>query len=418
MWWLSAYVVLASLVLFGVGQVFLAARLVKALRSYRQPLWESTPMPQVSILLSLRGNDPFLASGLRMLMAQDYPNYELRIVVDSEHDASLECVRNVQSSQTACQVLVSTLAPHSGRCSRKCAALVQLLNEVPETTEVIVLADADLVSHSRWLLELVAPMQDEAVGATHGNRWFWPPQARVGSLVRYCWNAAAVVIMYIFRIPWGGTFAVRTSVLQQAKLAEKWSQAVVEDAPMLTALRTCGKRIEFVPGLMMINQEECTLSYSLDFIKRQLTWTRLYHPNWWAIVTQALTSLGIVLGSIVIAIGCLAVGDRTSAGAVMGALVVYVLSVAMLLLWIEQQVRGVVARRGGELHQFSQWQRCKAILAIPLTFVVHLMATLLATTRRTVTWRGVTYRLHGPWDIEVIAEHQLPEAQTDSRLSI
>ena len=76
------------------------------------------------------------------------------------------------------------------------------------------LADADTIAHPTWLRELAGALADPTVGAATGNRWYMPDEISAAAMVRYLWNAAAIVQMYCYRIAWGGTLAVKTSVLR------------------------------------------------------------------------------------------------------------------------------------------------------------------------------------------------------------
>ncbi len=147
--------------------------------------------------------------------------------------------------------------------------LLRMVAGLDESREVVALIDSDVVPHSRWLRELVAPLRQPRVGAAFGNRWYMPRYGDWGSVVRYLWNAAAVVPMWLCSIPWAGTFAIRTKVLRDCGLLKKWSLVMAEDAPAKQALEDQGLRLRFVPSLMMVNREDCTLAFGLDFIKRQ-----------------------------------------------------------------------------------------------------------------------------------------------------
>ncbi len=50
-----------------------------------------------------------------------------------------------------------------------------------------------------------------------------------GALVRYLWNAAAIVQMYWYEIAWGGTLAVKRKAIEKAGLLERWRHAFCED---------------------------------------------------------------------------------------------------------------------------------------------------------------------------------------------
>ena len=124
---------------------------------------------------------------------------------------------------------------------------MQAAKNLDDACEAVVIIDGDVVVHSTWLQELVAPLLNPQIGAAYGNRWFLPPTANWGSLVRYLWNVAAVVPMQVFGIPWGGSFAIRKSALYESGLFDRWSQSIVHDAPAKALLKNIGLRVQFVP---------------------------------------------------------------------------------------------------------------------------------------------------------------------------
>ena len=363
-----------------------------------------SPLPPAAILLSLRGADPYLAKGLRCLMQQDYPDYELHIVVDRRDDPAWEVAEQAMALPRRAAMYLQELKEPLSTCSRKCSALVQMVSALDESREVVVLADADLVSHAGWLRELVAPLADPRVGAAFGNRWFMPRNGRWGSLVRYLWNAAAVVPMWLYNIPWGGTFAIRRKVLRDCGLVEKWSRAVVEDAPMRQALEEQGLRLRFVPSLMMVNREDCTLPFGLDFVKRQLTWTRWYHPNWSAVVIHAIVTTAIMAAALLLGFAGWIAGDAETMRWAAGGIGVYLATMLVLTGVMESNVRRVVQARGEPTAWLSPRVLLRLPVAVLLAQAIHLIAVLLAMFKRRVAWRGATYWIAGPWQVRLISD--------------
>src|SRR4051812_43204348 len=51
--------------------------------------------PRVTVLLPLRGSDPVLADCLRGLCRQEYPSYQIHIIVDSSDDPAWATIREV-----------------------------------------------------------------------------------------------------------------------------------------------------------------------------------------------------------------------------------------------------------------------------------------------------------------------------------
>lgn len=420
---LSQLAIIAFLVLTAMGlcQLFGAVLFVPLFYRHKADSPPDGELPRVAILLSLRGADPSLARGLRRLMRQDYPRYEIRIVVDSENDPAWDVVRHAVEETGADFVSVGPMRDRRETCSLKCSALVQLAAELKDEDEVVVLADADLVSHDCWLRELVSPLSEEGVGAACGNRWFWPEKAYLGSLVRYLWNVHAVMPMHYLRIPWGGTFAIQAAVLRDSGLLAKWSRAVVEDAPVCTALREHGLALRFVPSLMMVNREDCDLPFSFDFVKRQLTWTRTYHPRWAPVVMHSILTTGSLVLGVILALAGAVTGQWPVAAFAGGGLLVYWLTTTAVIAILEAGVRRVIRRRGEDqrIPSFSWERQFKLILAMPLTQGIQFFSVLAATFRRRIAWRGITYEIGGPWDVRIVNYTPFDQKKrTDSNMSL
>ena len=413
--------ILGILLVAAIVQVVFSVVFVQLFYRWKRPNVPDEQLPRAAILLSLRGADPYLVSGLRCLLSQDYPDYELHVVVDHREDPAWDAVEQVTAELGTASVHIAPLRTPSDTCSLKCSSLLQLLEGVDESVEVLVQADADLVSHSGWLRDLISPLvAGEGIGATFGNRWFMPRSGHWGSVVRYIWNAAAVIPMYVNSIPWGGTFAIRASVLKKAGLAEKWSKAVVEDAPVRTALQQEQLKLKFVPTLMMVNREDCGLAFALDFIKRQLTWTRLYHPRWGLLVWHAAIGTLLLFAAVAMIPCCLMVGRQDLAVWMTAGLAAYGVVLLALVAMLELGVRHVVRARGESVGPLLHPMLLKILPGILLTQVVHAIATAMAVFRRRVAWRGVTYHIRGPWDVQMLdyRPFETPDRAEDSNLSL
>lgn len=391
--------ILAALVIL---QALPILAFVASFRSLSPATIQDKSLPKAAVVLSLRGADPFLADCVRALLNQNYPQYYVQIVVDSQEDPAWEIVNEVIQRSSATHVKVSLLMVRHETCSLKGSALVQAISELDNSYEAVALVDADVVVHPDWLRELVAPLADEQIGSTTGNRWYMPQTSQWGSLVRYIWNSPAVVFMYIHQCPWGGSMALKLSVLRQARLLETWTQGVSVDAPIRKALQEMGLKVKFVPTVMMSNREGCDFSRCLRFITRQLLVIRLYSPKWMLIVMQvSITTLafGLAIALLLIA---LVSGNFSATAWLAGGLASYVLAMAMLLVLLEQSVEKVVQARGEPTTRFSILLMVKILLALPLTQLVYAVTMVSAILARSIEWRGITYQIKGPWNIQLI----------------
>jgi len=190
------------LICFALLNVYWGQHCARLYQTQQQQPTDSDYTPPATVILSLRGNDPFLTRCLDGLLNQDYPQYNVKIIVDHISDPALSFVNRYLQIHTHPHCQVSIRKHHTGACGLKNASLVQAMNELDEAVEVVAWLDADVVPHQSWLRELVAPLQDSKVGVTSGIRWYAPPDINAGTMARHAWNAAAVIQMLSLKIAW------------------------------------------------------------------------------------------------------------------------------------------------------------------------------------------------------------------------
>ncbi|QYO62429.1 glycosyltransferase [Leptolyngbya sp. 7M] len=380
----------------------------------------SPDLPKATIILCLRGADPFLPDCLKRLLSQDYPNYQLHIVVDNPDDPAWSVVNQIVTNQTDLPVKVSSLHVRHATCSLKCSALLQAISELEPDCEVVALADADTLAHPTWLRELIIPLQDPQVGATTGCRWYLPADVQWGSLTRYLWNTSVVVCMHKDSIPWGGSLAVRTEVLQQSGVLAQWQQALVEDATLDRVLKSQGLQIRVVLSVLMANRESCKLSSFLRWLQRQMVFVRLYHRSW----TESFIYNSIVFGLLVLVYGTLLVAVSTQqwqAVLWLGAALAINFTVSLVQLWqIHRELSNELQRRGEPVTAFSAVAIIKLLVMLPLSQILCNLVLMSALLVRRIEWRGITYEINAAQQIQLVQynPYRLLEHPVNSTVSL
>ncbi len=359
-------------------------------------------LPNTTVILSLRGSDPFLRSCLTGLFSQDYPNYQVRVIVDSPEDPALDIVTQALDSSGQAHVKVSTLNVKYQTCSLKCSALIQAVSLLDQNCEVVALIDSDTVPHSTWLRELVGPLADRKIGLTAGNRWYVPIKGRWGSSVRYLWNISAVLQMHFYDIPWGGSLAFRKERFQQIQLLERWQHTLSEDVILHSAMRDQGLEIKFIPSLLMVNRETCELPNFIRWISRQLLMVKLYHSSWWAIVSYGLfSSLILILLGVLLLFAIVTFQWQILVWTASG-LAVYAVGLVSCICYLDREVRQVVALRGEHIPIFSLATVARILLALPVAQFAFAISIISAIQIKTVEWRGIFYKVISPWNIQLV----------------
>jgi hypothetical protein len=337
-------------------------------------------LPNTTVVVALRGADPLLAEMLRGLLRQDYPQFSVRIIVDSSMDSAWPVVREALAEHTHVDARASVLATRLETCSLKTSALLQATLDLDESLDVVALIDADVVPPSYWLRELVRPFgEDATVGATTGVRWYHPDVRGSAAIIRSFWSAGAAAQMVAMDIPWGGTLAVRAQLVRDPALRAAWASAFVEDVSLGEYLRERGLRLRTLPRLTMVNVEATSLAACLRFLRRQLIAVRLHHPSWQRVL---LTGVGMAVAPpVTVALAWYAPVWRMPLLVLLG---VGVVGTVLPLLAVLQRIRVRSPRRltAMKLTELPAWMA---------TSYAYFWALLMAAFARRVEWRGISY---------------------------
>jgi hypothetical protein len=347
--------------------------------------------PPACIVLCLRGSDPFLDRCLDGLIHQDYPDYELLVVVDSETDEALPHVRRAEKEFGSERVQVVVRDVNLSTCTRKCSSLRSAYDRIHDRIQVVATCDGDTVTHPTWLRELVAPMHDPKVLATTGNRWYAPPDHDWAGFIRYYWNAMAFPAMVAYHIPWGGSLAIRSDVFRDPVYLDYLAHAFSEDTQLARYLATKNTSAVSVIPLVMLNEERTTFHSLWGFLQRQMLAARLHHHAWPLVLGNAV-AVGLVSWVML---------PLTILGGMQNFLLGWVIP-ATIYSWVvtievgrfERLVRRTQREwHGRSLPGFGPWRILATYFTPTATAYFYSVAVIVAWLSRRHEWRGITYQL-------------------------
>jgi cellulose synthase/poly-beta-1,6-N-acetylglucosamine synthase-like glycosyltransferase len=348
--------------------------------------------PFAAIVLCIRGADQSLSSCLRNLLNQDYPSYEIHLVLDRVGDPGMEVVKGVLGEDPPKRVFVHVLENPLETCSLKVSALMQILRSLDEAIKVVALIDADVEPYRHWLRDLVGPFADPKVGATNGLRWYVATEkANLWTRIRALWNAGACSQMVALDIPWGGSMALHSRLFRNPALFAKWSRNFGEDTCCNQVLKEIGLRLECVTAVTMVNREPTDGKKAFSFIRRQLISARIGHEKWPVVLVTGLATVSALAGMIIALVIAIAAGAWEWAALSAGIIGLYFTGLGLNLAWTHYHINRLVQARGEPTFSFA-WQFA---LAVPCTLFVYFACLLSAALARRVEWRGITYSLEG-----------------------
>lgn len=346
--------------------------------------------PKASVILALRGADPSLPACLEALAQQDYPDFDIRVVLDNSEDPAAALVQRYATGPGGDRIHVDVLREIPGECSLKCACLAQALADLPPDTELVAFLDADAVPVRRWLRDVADRLRQSGAAAVSGIRWFDPCAGSAAAWLRYVWNAGSVVQMSRYGIAWGGCLALRRQTIAESDLVQRLRRAWGEDTVLDTVLRARGLTLDVDPTLIMVSREDTTAAGLLGWACRQLLSVRLHHAGWTTLMVSGCLQWLLILACAGLFLNGLWTGDGVRALTGGLVLLVYELLQVILLRFGEQLIR----RQVPEQYPSSSPPPLLPLLpAIPLTQCLQGPLLLAAQLCRHVTWRDIAYRV-------------------------
>lgn len=402
-----ATVCILCLLCFAVLNLYWGHQSARLYRAHLNQAPDSNFAPVATVILSLRGNDPFLINCLDGLLNQDYPQYTVKIIVDHVSDPALAFVNQYLDQQLHPHCQVSIREINNGVCGLKNASLVQALKSLDENVEVVAWLDADVVPHRSWLRELVAPLQNPQVGVASGIRWYAPRNANAGTMIRHAWNAAALIQMISLEIAWGGSIALSRSVYENPLLSDTLLKMLWDDTGLKSIAVELDKEVAFVPAATMINAESISFRSCFHYITRQLVNARFYHSQWWLIATVGFGMAVTQTALLILGLSFLFQGNLFWAGLSAGTLLFSNGCVAVAIYRISLLIQRTVRSRGEDF----QRQPLRTLGYLWVTLYIFSAALFAALRTKTINWRGVIYHAPAPFEIQIM--HYEPYQEAD-----
>ena len=336
--------------------------------------------PPATLIVPVKGLDYDLAGNLRSLASQDYPDFELIVVTRSASDEALRVARTVLGEGIRFMVV----GDPPGDTGEKVYNLIEAVRQTRSSSEVFAFADSDGRVGATWLRNLVAPLEDESLGAATGFRWYFPEEGGFWPVLRSVWDSTIAGNMRVEdkNFAWGGGMALRRSTFERARVAEFWRGAVSDDYRLTAALNAAQLGVRFVPGAMVATSGSCTGGEFLRWAARQLVITRVYRRGlWWA----GLAAHSVYCGAMVLSVLVALAGNPLG----LGGLVVTLLPGMGKGAVRAQAGRLMFPNHGGWFDQYG-WAY---FWMTPIATWVWLYSFVRSALSRTIEWRGNVYEL-------------------------
>lgn len=364
---------------------------VRYLRYFKSELAKprSTWTPFATVVAPCRGLDKGLEENLSALFELDYPEYEIIFVVDDKDDPAVPVIEEVSRKNEKIARLV--VAPTATDSAQKSENLREAVLHADPRSEVFVFVDSDVRPSREWLRYLVAPLEQHAVGAATGYRWFISKRRNFASEMRVAWNASIASALGAntdSNFCWGGSTSMRRDTFDQVDMRERWRGTLSDDFAVTKAVQDAGLTVVFVPQALAPSVEDCTFAELVEFTTRQMKIVRVCEPKLWL-----MTLFGsAVFNSVLIASFLIVVVSNANSLAVAVALstilLVFVFSISKAWLRLTAVKLALPGYKSELDRQFFTQNTLWLITG--LLFFYNSAAALFS---RRITWRGTRYEL-------------------------
>ena len=386
---LTIFYILAAFLAYMSYRSFMGG--VEYLKYFRSELRKPDPdfAPSATIFAPCRGRDENLKTNLSALFYQNYPEYEIVFVTDDKDDPSVAVIEELRAEfahlgNVASRLVIAGNASDEGQ---KVHNLREAVLCAGEKSEVFAFVDSDARPDKDWLTHLVAPLENEQVGAAAGYRWFISKRRNFSSELQSVWNASVASALGANmknNFCWGGSTAIRRETFDKIDMREKWRGTLSDDFAMTRAVKDAGLFIYFVPQCLTASIDDCNFRGLLEFTTRQMKITRVYAPQYWKMsFTGSFIFNLVILSALVLMISGAAFWLPLG---VLFTVVFFSTGKSWLRL---QAVRLVLKDHEKELKRQFWTQNTLWILS-PALFFYNCVAALLS---RKIIWRGITYEL-------------------------
>ena len=364
--------------------------------------------PPAVIIVPFKGLDIDLVAAVRSLCEQDYPDYELILVVESKDDPAYPLLVEqiaLYPDRKARVVVAGQAGPNEGQKVHNQLFALDLVETPPDQDQAWVFADSDAVPGPHWLAAMIQPLiEKKRTGAVTGYRWLIPSNQSKG-----VWSHLASVINSSaacmqggrewWSQAWGGSMAMLAETAIRGGLKGRLKGALTDDYPVTRMCRDLQMRVYFPNRMLIGSTVSLDLKGFLNFAYRQYVLTRVYSPR---LFVGVLIVLGIHVVGSAAAWWSLAAACWRGAGVVEWVLP----AVAIAAVFLANQMRSSYRRQ-----VVTKALGPKALADLKLTLrldrwattawmTMHWLLVARACFGRTLKWRGFTYRLLGPQRVE------------------
>jgi ceramide glucosyltransferase len=339
-------------------------------------------VPKISLFVPCKGMSPDLKNNIQAMLRQDYPNYDLICITESETDPAAPLLAAMALTENR---LHHVVAGQATRCCQKNHNLLKGIGYAEQMNlagDIYVFADMDICPAHDWLSHITLPLADRGVFAVSGFRSLIPGSNRFSEHLHAAFSALQAMAMTegAYAAMWGGSMAMRRQDFETYEVHEKWATAMVDDMSLTWIIRKRHLKRVFSPDCLVTSRETYPeLRRVMKWLVRQTQYAAIYlrpHAAFGLCLNSALTVSMVMCPILVILAG---VGTVSSWVAVLSAIIYMLTATGISLLGVFVRQQGITFR----------W-----FLYAPCFLLIGCLCGWVGFFSRRLSWADIRYQFN------------------------
>jgi ceramide glucosyltransferase len=346
---------------------------------------------RVALIIPMKGLSENFPRFMDFALGQDYPDYRVIFVVESENDPAFGAIQKRIGSVDHAQIIVAGKAITSGQKVHNQLAAFKLLHE---GDRIVAFADGDLLGSKCWLSSLSFSLNQGNADFTTGYRWFIPENQNLPNrVIALIGTAIEPLLGPGWRMClWGGSMAMTREAFDELDIPRNLEGSVNDDLRITQLAKKAGKRMRYARTVAALTYADFTWASLFEFGRRQYFQVRIYQPWLWL---RALLIPLLHLVSFFICILRLVQGDFWMLSYFGAAIILNGFRTRVRRACLKARFPDGDAEALDVAVKSSWWMDT-------MVNTVHLIMVLSSACGRKITWAGIQYKVTGPQKTSII----------------
>lgn len=254
--------------------------------------------PSLNVFVPCKGWNKDLNACLRSILNQNYSNYRVIFITESEEDkASIEILKLLKEYSNAFYLI-------SGRaetCSQKNHNLLKAIEKYPDC-DIFVFCDSDLLLENYWLSNLVKPLSDKSISfsASFYSVEIQDEGKKFTSMFYSGFSFYTLIMLLGTDVIWGGSMAIKKNSFEKLKIAELWQKTVVDDMTIAKVVKKENEKVFIVypNGIKSFISDAMPIKNVFKWSKRQIMYLKYYLKLYWFLLILVYIPIDLAILSL------------------------------------------------------------------------------------------------------------------------